>query len=53
MNWLCPVNFWPDDCLSHGVMMWISLIIGGFTFIYWLKEKLIKRRKRIENEKVG
>lgn len=27
MNWLCPITFWSDDCLSHGTMFWIGIAI--------------------------
>jgi len=28
MNWLCPLSFWKDDCLAHGIMFWFIVIAG-------------------------
>jgi len=46
MNWLCPLNFWPDDCLSHGIMLWIISIISGFFLIQWIIDEIRKKFKK-------
>ena len=55
MNWLCPLNIWEADCLSHGLMMWIVFFMLFIWFVCWLSIIIsnIKKngRKKDKNNK--
>lgn len=51
MSWLCPITFWSDDCLSHGIMFWVGMVGIGLTIFLYLKEKLIQKIKDKDKEK--
>jgi phosphatidylglycerophosphate synthase len=40
---LCPLSFWESDCLAHGVLFWIIMIVS-----LWIFADLL--HKRLKNE---